>query len=208
MRIRGTYACFQNVYVRECSQFSLVTGMYETENGRYGKSQRMKRLKLENPIDIDELKAHIDPHKSVYKTEYLPYSPSQLSSCNLGKFLLDDKNEDHMRVMKMRYPVQSTSREAFKDWSLSFGAPRPLSPSKVNVSDKCPFGVLSLSKLNTDTQYSNDFGNTSSNRAYARDRIHRSQSRDTFQYCQGGVPRESSNSSSRSRSLGPSHRHT
>ena len=155
-------------------------------------------------VDIQELKAHINPHKSVYKTEYLPYSATQLSSCNLGKYLLDDKNEDHMRTQKMRYPIESTSRDAFKDWSVSFGPPHPMAPSQANVSDKCPFGVLSLSKLKTDTQYSNDFVYP---RAFARERLHRSESRDTFQFCQGGVPREPSNSSSRSRSLGPSYRH-
>jgi hypothetical protein len=177
--------------------------MYDTENGRYGRSQRKERIIPNIQIDIEQLRAHVDPHKSVYKTEFLPYSSSELNSCNFGKYLLDDKNEDHMRSLKMRYPLESSSREAFRDWSASPVMPHPPSLSTANMSDKCPFGVLSLQKLHTDTQYSNDF---SYPRAFAREKLHRSQSRDTFQFCQGGVPRQSSNSSCRSRSIGPSNR--
>jgi|LauGreDrversion4_2_1035121.scaffolds.fasta_scaffold95449_2 hypothetical protein len=185
------------------SALNLMGGMYETENGRYGRSQRKNPPKPDSRIDVEGLKSQIDPHKSVYRTEYLAYSQEDLNSCNIGKYLLDRKNEDHMRGLRMRYPIESSSRTAFKDWTGSVAAMHPPESAKPIEEGKCPFGVLSLSKLNKDTQYSHDFIFP---RSFSRERLHRSESRDTFQFCQGGVPRQSSNSSCRSRSVGPSNR--
>jgi hypothetical protein len=189
-----------------CSRiWKIKSGMYETENGRYGRSQRIQPHQTELLIDLEELKSHIDPHKSVYRTEFMPFSPADLSSCNLSQYLVGDKNEDYMRRLRMHYPMESSSRTAFRDWSGALhSSPSATMPAKPVLDDTCPFGVLSRSKLDTNTQYSNDYVLP---RAFARERLHRSQSRDTFQFCQGGVPRViSSNSSSRSRSLGPSNR--
>jgi hypothetical protein len=164
----------------------------------YGKSQRMKPQKFEEQVDIEGLRAHLNPHASVYKTQFLPYHDRQPTK----NMVLHDKNEDHIGSLNMRYPYESTSRAFFRDWSSSSCGIVPSSPVLPAVTSGCPFGLLSKMKLQGDTQYKDDF--LSPNNAFAPSRS-RTLSRDTFQYCQGGVPHILS-SRSRSRSVGPKSR--
>jgi len=155
---------------------------YETENNVYGKSQRLKPsdITVVEQIDIESLRKQFDRHNSVYKSEY---QPPKVPTHNMKEHVFQDKNEDHIGNIDMRYPYDTSNRTAFIDWTTAVGfisKPHALPRS----SSGCPFGVLSHMKSQGETQYTQDFGETYLP-SFSRSR---SRTRDTFQYCQGGVP--------------------
>jgi hypothetical protein len=176
----------------------VIERSYETENGVYGKSQRMKPQIFTDEINIDELRARMNPHASIYRTEFVPFFDRPHNE----NIVLHDKNEDHIGSINMRYPYESTSRALFQDWSGSLGGRSSSYSSNATKSSGCPFGVLSRMKIQSDTQYTNDYIAPSSSFPCTRSRT---LSRDTFKYCQGGVPHIPS-SRSRSRSIAPNSR--